>query len=327
MQDLTRLNNFIQEMKTKGLKDLHITRAFGMFVAISNGKVIKVTGKPLDYCPLASTLYGNSKAHEMAKKATEEKIKKFGYFTSKREILRKDIAVPYGMSEMLMYALKNNTIDCAITVCDGAGTVVTDNPEIVQGIGARMNGLFYTTPIPQIMNTFSKKGALPLGEIAQYKGLQKALEREYKKIAITINGFTTSDKEVKQIITLAKKAKAKVFIATVCTTGISRKQAETLLKYTDIACSCASKEIRDSGEKARLQITTPIPIFVYTHKGIELIASYVKEKKLITKLPSSHQFLISGCCKGKLIHIGNRCSYLTKMRLPVGDKREPHPLR
>jgi len=52
---------------------------------------------------------------------------------------------------MMMYALKKGGIDAAVTVCDGAGTVISDSPSLIQGIGARMNGLFYTTPIPEVI--------------------------------------------------------------------------------------------------------------------------------------------------------------------------------
>jgi len=57
-----------------------------------------------------------------------------------------------------MYAMRKNVIDSAVLVCDGAGTVIVNRPEIVQGIGARMNGLFYTTPIKNmIVRLFSQK--------------------------------------------------------------------------------------------------------------------------------------------------------------------------
>jgi hypothetical protein len=43
------------------------------------------------------------------------------------------VAVPYGASEMMMYALRRGDLDAVVTVCDGAGTVVTANPELVRG--------------------------------------------------------------------------------------------------------------------------------------------------------------------------------------------------
>jgi len=328
MDDSTVLRELIAELKAHNLKDLHVTRAFGVFVAVSDAKVIRTAGRPLEYCPLASLLYGGLDGEEMAGRATEEKIRKFGYFTAKRELLRTDIAVPYGTSERLMHALRDGVIDGAVTACDGAGTVVTSDPEVVQGIGARMNGIFYTTPIPEIVDSLAGRGSIALGEIDQARGVERALERGCRKIAVTVNGLTTSDGELERIESLAAGSGARVFIEAVCTTGVSREKAETLLRHVDIACSCASKEMRELGDRARLQITAPIPIFVYTQDGLELLAAYVKEgREHIEGLPSSRQFLISGCHKGEVIHIGHRCCYLAEVPLPVRDAKEPRPLR
>ena len=52
---------------------------------------------------------------------------------------------------MIMYALERGGIDATITVCDGAITVIASNPHYLQGIGARMNGLFFTSPIEEVV--------------------------------------------------------------------------------------------------------------------------------------------------------------------------------
>ena len=65
------------------------------------------------------------------KQGIEEKILRYGFFSENREISRISIAIPYGASEIIMYALKKKIIDSAVVVCDGAGSVITDNPEIV----------------------------------------------------------------------------------------------------------------------------------------------------------------------------------------------------
>ena len=87
----------------------------------------------------------------------KKKIAEFGFFTSRRGIIRKDIAVPFGASEILMYCMKKEIIDAAVIVCDGAGTVIVNKPEIVQGIGARMNGLFFTSLRLELPSLYNKK--------------------------------------------------------------------------------------------------------------------------------------------------------------------------
>jgi hypothetical protein len=72
--------------------------------------------------------------------------------------VRERIEVPYGASEMLMYALRKGVIEAAVVACDGAGTVVVDRPEVVQGIGAGMNGLFFTTPIREVVERLASEG-------------------------------------------------------------------------------------------------------------------------------------------------------------------------
>ncbi len=41
---------------------------------------------------------------------------------------------------MISFALRKKAIDAAVVVCEGAGTIITNKPEVVQGIGARSRG-------------------------------------------------------------------------------------------------------------------------------------------------------------------------------------------
>jgi hypothetical protein len=53
---------FIAGIKKEGVyEDLHITRMCSSLVAISNGKVIKLTEPKLKYCPLAASFYNIQK--------------------------------------------------------------------------------------------------------------------------------------------------------------------------------------------------------------------------------------------------------------------------
>ena len=141
-------------------RDIHVLKYFSSFVSVSYGKVINITEPTLTFCPLAEHLYkdfsnirGNDKEaiKNAIKSAIESKIKDYGFFTDDRKLSYGDVSIPYGASEMLMFALRKNAIDAAVVVCEGAGTVITDAPEVVQGIGARMNSLLLTSPIKGII--------------------------------------------------------------------------------------------------------------------------------------------------------------------------------
>ncbi|PIV53911.1 MAG: hypothetical protein COS17_01325 [Elusimicrobia bacterium CG02_land_8_20_14_3_00_37_13] len=306
----------IIEIEKDEFEDLHITRFYSSFVVISKGKVIKVTNPDMGYCPLAHYLYdGIRKIKESdsellkntIKEAIEEKIDKFGHFTEKRELIRNDIAVPYGASEILMYAMNKKIIDAAVVVCDGAGTVIVNKPEIVQGIGARMNGLFLTSPIKTTINKLKKANCsvvFPDAEINQIEGVIRASKFGYKNIAVTVNGYLEDD--LSKLKEIERNLNISVTSLIVCTTGIDEERIKEINEYADIVWSCASQEIREmTGKKAILQISTGIPVFVLTKKGLNLVAGYSSDEQLIRELNSGKQYLISGKCEGTKIGMGN----------------------
>jgi len=148
--------------------DLHVMRFYSAFVAVSDERVVKVTTPQLNHCVLADSLYrmmrgaarsGGEKFKEAVKRVVEGKIAEFGFFTERRRLFRKDIAIPYGASEMMMVALRKGILDAAVLVCDGAGTVIATSPGAAQGIGARMNGLFLTSPIESIRKEIERRGS------------------------------------------------------------------------------------------------------------------------------------------------------------------------
>ncbi|MGA1840145.1 MAG: methanogenesis marker 8 protein [bacterium] len=329
-----KIEEIFQELKINKEKfeDLHITRKFSSLMAISNGKVIAMTDPWMKNCLLFDKL--NLKINDVdknlikdsIKQAVEEKIEKFGSFTAGRELEREDIAVPYGASEMMMYAIKKGGIDAAVTVCDGAGTVISDSPSLIQGIGARMNGLFYTTPIPDIIKGIEDKEGIVVfpdtAGIDQIAGLKKAAENGYKKIAVTINGFM--DDDISCIPVIEKEYGIKAVIIIVCTTGISKKRIDHLARWADLIWSCASGEVREiAGRLSILQISLGIPVFVLTQKGLDFTANYSSEPDLIRGLALNGQYLISNKFKGISIKMGDIFTYLSKSNLPVRSKKEP----
>jgi len=331
--DLEKLFD-IMGIKKDDFKDLHITRFFSSFVAVSEGKVIGVTEPFLEYCPLACALYKRIKSagkscselKKAIKKAIEEKISKFGFFTDKRELHRENIAIPYGASEIMMYALRKKRIDSAVVVCDGAGTVITNRPEIVQGIGARMNGLFYTSPIRRIIEKLGENSCLSeKADIDQIGGLEKAARLGYRKIAVTINGY--SEEKLARIKEIENKYNVSATSLLVCNTGAGEKRIEEIKEYADLVWSCASKHIREIvGKKAILQISTKIPVFVLTKKGLDLVSAYSSNESVIENLNLEKQYIISGRYGGQRIKMGNFFTCLSETGLPVRSEEEPVPL-
>jgi hypothetical protein len=63
-----------------------------------------------------------------------------------------------------VFGLRKGLIDCAVVVCEGAGTVITSNGKLVQAIGARLTGIVRTSPIPEIIKKIRSEGGIVLDE-------------------------------------------------------------------------------------------------------------------------------------------------------------------
>jgi putative methanogenesis marker protein 8 len=313
-------------------RDIHILRYFSSFISVSNGKVINVTEPSLAFCPLASHLYKDFKKNEspdkekiklIIKSAIESKIRDYGFFTAKRKLLQCDTSIPYGASEMLMFALKKKAIDAAVIVCDGAGTIITDNGEIAQGVGARMNSLLLTSPIKETMTQLKKLDCQVVFDnamIDQVKGVEKAINSGYKKIAVTLSGHDSE--RLKEIRSLESSGDAAVTILSVCTTGITGVKIDEIRRYADIVWSCASWDIRHKiGEVALLQISKQIPVFVLAQKGIDFIASYAEDNAILHGLSKQKQYLISNESGGQKVKLGAYNCFLREESLPVLSER------
>ena len=329
-------------------QDLHVTRKACALVAISDGKVIMMEEPQIHHCPLFTSLF----SYENLDKSTIEKkfdrqIKDWGMFTCKRHVCDEKIIVPFGASEIIMYALRRKNIDAAVTVCEGAGTVITSNPAVVQGIGAYMNGLFYTTPIPEVIsnieNNISKDNSSYVlspknAEIDQFKGVKLALKKGFEKIAVSVRG--DEEKIIRKIRKLEEELikinDIKIIILAICNTGINKKQAEVIRSDSDLAWACASKYIRDiAGPGAILQVGMKILVFVLTDKGLDFITSYssdsVLREKLIGKTGkhSGKHYITSGKYEEGAIKVrmGKFSVFLYETcKLPVSTFDEPEPL-
>src|SRR4030067_2682688 len=137
----------------------HIMELFGKTrVVVKDGKVVEAGEPVADWCPVFSKFSNVSRlTSDEAKKNLEYRIRELGMFTPQRRF-DYGVFVNFGASEIMMTALACGLIDSTVTVCDGAGTVITNNPSLVQGMGALMSGLIETEPIPEIIAGIESRG-------------------------------------------------------------------------------------------------------------------------------------------------------------------------
>ncbi|MDD5069888.1 MAG: DUF2099 family protein [Candidatus Omnitrophica bacterium] len=315
-------------------RDIHVLKYFSSFVSVSNARIINITEPALTFCPLAEHLYkdfrsvpGNEKEalKVVIKKTIESKIRDYGFFTEKRNFSFDDLSIPYGASEMIGLALRKKAIDAAVVVCEGAGTVITSNPNVVQGIGARMNSLLLTSPIKGIIQHLKSAGCRVVFEnalIDQIRGIEEALKAGYKSIAVTICGHSAEDLRI--IRSLEKEYGVSIICLAVCTTGIPKDKIDLIADCADLVWSCASSDLRGIiGPLAILQLSRQIPVFVLTKKGINFVSEYAREEEIIKSLDIKKQYLVSNKPNGRPVHLGGFKAYISEFKLPVSSRKEP----
>jgi putative methanogenesis marker protein 8 len=256
-------------------------------VVIKDGKVIEVGQPEVEWCPIFAKVRGIQRiTPEEVRKNMEFRISDFGMFTDKRQLELEDF-VGFGASEVMMTGLNRGLLDTTVTACEGAGTVISNNPTLVQGMGGRMSGLVETEPIDGIINGITERGGIVLdpstAKIDPVEGVKKAAELGYRKIAVTV-AFAETAKELRK---LEAELGLDLIVIGVHVTGFSKEEALTLLENADITTSCASKKIRDLA-KPLAQVGTAVPLFALTQKGKELVIERAKEIKsplLINTMP------------------------------------------
>jgi len=174
-----------------------------------------------------------------------------------------------------MSALKRKVIDTAVIVADCAGTVITSNPNLVQGLCGRISGIIETSPILEVIERIEKAGGVVLdkntAEINQFKGVKKAIGLGYKKIAVTV----TNLEDAKRCKSL-ENDEIKILTFGVHTTGI--EWSDDIAKYFDLITACASKVLRDELKgKIKAQIGKTIPIFALSDFGKEVLLERAKD--------------------------------------------------
>jgi putative methanogenesis marker protein 8 len=266
--------------------DEHIMEACGKArIVVKKGKVVDVGPTLLKACPLATKFSQpviNFTKEEIVLNM-EDRIKRVGMFTKDREVLSNDDFVVFGASELICSGMKKGILDCAVVACDGAGTVITTSPQLVQGIGGRMSGLVKTSPIKEVIMRLEANGGKVLdphkAAINQLNGMRLAQKEGFRRIAVTV----TDPMDAEAI----RKCSPGAMILGVHLTGITKEGAERIVAVADIVSGCASKWIREiAGKAALLQAGASVPVFALTREGKDLIAEKIKEtqQRLLVKI-------------------------------------------
>jgi putative methanogenesis marker protein 8 len=258
--------------------DEHVMEALGKAkVVIKDGKVVEVGEPKIKYCPLFHKYRGIEEiTPETIRKNMQFRIQDFGMCTAKRILRMKDF-LSFGISETISTLLEEKIIDCAVIVCEGAGTVIIENPELVQGIGGRISGIEFTTPIPEILNNIGMEKILDPqnAQIDQVAGVVKAIDNGYKNIAVTITGAEDAIRlrEVENNL-----ESVKIYVFAVHTSGITREEAELLFDHADVVTGCASQHLRDvANEREYFSVGSSIPIYAVTREGEKFMKLRIKK--------------------------------------------------
>ena len=259
------------------VKDHHVIEALGKTeVVIENGEVVSV-GEPLvEYCPLFDKI-DNAKTldKDYIKWNMEKRIREFGMCTNKRVVKMPDM-MSFGISEILKTNRELGLIDCVVGVCEGVGTLLITDPEIIQGVGGRVSALISTTPIPEVIEKVGIENVLnpDSADLDPIKGLEMALEKGYKNIAITI----LPSKTILELREYPIPEDVNVYIFVAHTTNASDEEAEIAFKYADVITACASEKIRDYAEKEEVYYSgSKVPLFAASEKGREFLDNRLKK--------------------------------------------------
>ena len=256
-------------------------------IKVEGEKVTEASQPMIKWCPLFDKVRGIKEVTaESAAANMEFRIENHGMFSPRRR-LKMDTFVGFGASESMMTGLQSEIIDAAVTVCDGAGTVITANPDLVQGMGGYISGLVESDPIPEVIEGIRQMEGHILSpkdaRIDQLEGAAYVAAAGYKRFAVTVADATDAEK----LRELEKASGVRIMIIGVHLTGIASEEASRLLAAADIVTACASKHIREQ-VRPLVQVGTAVPLFGLTGWGKELLverAKQVEQPLLINTMP------------------------------------------
>ena len=255
-------------------KDRHVMEVLGLSrVVVENGVVVDVSEPRVEFCPLFYKQRGIEKlTKESIRGNVEFRIRDFGIFTERREMRMKDF-LSFGISELMSMCVTKGILDCSVCVCDGSGTAVVEDPEIIQGIGGRISGMVETTPLQNVINAIGRDRVLDpeTARIDQVAGARKAWEMGYRKIGVTVV-------KGNEAALIRKEFGDDVLLFAVHTSGVTEEDAKMLYDNCDVATACASKYMWHFGQKlGAMQVGTKVPVFAITDKGKEICEMRLKQ--------------------------------------------------
>ena len=253
------------------MKDRHVIEALGKAeVVIENGEIISIGEPMVDYCSIFDNGQHNGDlTKEFIRSNIERRINEFGLCTPKR-LLNVEDTMSFGTSETLKTNMINGNVDCVVGACEGVGTLLIDDAELVQGVGGRVSALISTTPIDEVIDKVGRGNVLnpETAELNPLKGLEMAINRGYKNIAITI----IPTELVKDLREYPKPEDVNVYIFVAHTTNVSKKEAELLFDYSDVISGCSSVNIRETAEERKPYYSgKKVPLYAVTENGRKLL--------------------------------------------------------
>ncbi len=263
----------------------HLILCCGALVEIRGEHVSVLTDPIVSKCPMVESLYGYRNIdRNVVNEIVERKVKELGLFCCHR-VFNSKLVIPYGASEIIIVCMQDNLFDAAVTVCDGAGTVITSSPALVQEIGARLTGIVKTSPVKEIKEYIERVGGIVLepssARIDQVGGLKKAIDLGFARIAVTIPGFNAE--QIPKLRKLEDQAGADVTIFSVCNT-CAVEDMLPFIEQADLVWAGASELVRARlGHRAIMQLGVGIPVFAMTGKGRRAICTYMAkhERKMV----------------------------------------------
>ena len=253
------------------MNDRHVIEALGKAeVVIENGKITYIGEPVVDYCSIFDNGQHNGDlTKEFIKSNIEKRIEEFGMCTPQRSIDVED-TMSFGTSETLKTNMIKGNVDCVVGACEGVGTLLIDDADLVQGVGGRVSALISTTPIDEVMDKVGRENILnpETAELNPLKGLEMAIERGYKNIAITI----IPTEMVKDLRQHPKPEDVNIYIFVAHTTNVSKKEAEMLFDYADVISGCSSINIRETAEERKPYYAgKKVPLYAVTENGKKLL--------------------------------------------------------
>ena len=253
------------------MNDRHVIEALGKAeVVIENGKITYIGEPVVDYCSIFDNgQHKGDLTKEFIKSNIEKRIDEFGMCTPQRSIDVED-TMSFGTSETLKTNMIKGNIDCVVGACEGVGTLLINDAEIVQGVGGRVSALISTTPIKEVMEKVGRENVLnpETAELNPLKGLEMAIERGYKNIAITI----IPTEMVKDLRQHPKPEDVNIYIFVAHTTNVSKKEAKMLFDYADVISGCSSINIRETAEERKPYYAgKKVPLYAVTENGKRLL--------------------------------------------------------